>query len=152
MFDQMSLYPETNSRRIALSQDGMWNFRFDPESIGEKEKWMNRLDSSISIPVPASCADLFTDQYSKNYCGDFWYEKDIFVPDLEGRVQLRFGSVTHRCTIYVNGEAVTSHEGGFLPVLCDITDYVRKGESNHLAVKANNELNESSLPCGAVKI
>ena len=104
----MSLYPETNSRRIALSQDGMWNFRFDPESIGEKEKWMNRLDSSISIPVPASFADLFTDQYSKNYCGDFWYEKDIFVPDLEGRVQLRFGSVAHRCTIYVNGEALAS--------------------------------------------
>ena len=151
MFDQMSLYPETNSRRIALTQDGMWNFRFDPESIGEEQKWMNHLDSSISIPVPASFADLFTDQYSKNYCGDFWYEKDMFVPNFEGRVQLRFGSVTHRCTVYVNGKAVVSHEGGFLPVLCDVTDYVNKGETNHIAVRGNNELNESSLPCGAVK-
>ena len=60
MFDQMSLYQETNSRRTTLTQDGMWNFRFDPESIGEEQKWMNHLDSSISIPVPASFADFQT--------------------------------------------------------------------------------------------
>ncbi len=147
----MSLYPQTNTRRIALSLDGMWNFRFDPQSIGEKEKWMDRLDSSLSIPVPSSFQDLFTDQYSKNYCGDFWYEKDFVVPDIEGRVQLRFGSITHRGTVYVNGKKVVEHEGGFLPVLCDVTDFVCKGKVNHLSVKANNELNESSLPCGAVK-
>ncbi len=151
MYDQLSLYPETNSKRITLSLDGMWGFRFDPDSVGEKENWMSGLCSSVSLPVPASFQDLFTDQYSKNYCGDFWYEKDFTVPDIEGRVFLRFGSITHRGTVYVNGKEVTSHEGGFLPVICDVTDFVRKGEENHLAVKANNELNESTLPCGAVK-
>ncbi|MBQ6335585.1 MAG: beta-glucuronidase [Erysipelotrichaceae bacterium] len=151
MYDQLSLYPETNSKRIALSLDGMWGFRFDPDSIGEKENWMSGLSSSVSLPVPSSFQDLFTDQYSKNYCGDFWYEKDFTVPSIEGSVILRFGSVTHRCTVYVNGKEITSHEGGFLPVICDISSYIRKGEVNHLAVKANNELNESTLPCGAVK-
>jgi beta-glucuronidase len=151
MHDQLSLYPKTNSKRIALSLDGVWRFRFDPESIGETKEWMNHLDSSISVPVPASFADLFTDQYSKNYCGDFWYERDFYVPQTSGRVQIRFGSITHRGTVYVNGVKVTEHEGGFLPVLADITDYVKAGENNHLAVKANNELNERTLPCGAVK-
>ena len=151
MYDQLSLYPVTNSKRLSLSLDGMWNFCFDPESIGEKENWMSGLRSSVSLPVPSSFQDLFTDQYSKNYCGDFWYERDFFVPEHDGNIQLRFGSITHRGSVYVNGEKVAEHEGGFLPVLCDITNYVRKGEVNHLSVKANNELNERSLPCGAVK-
>lgn len=152
MRDQLSLYPKNNHSRTVVSLDGMWHFRFDPESKGETEGWMNHLDSSISVPVPASFADLFTDQYSKNYCGDFWYETDFFVPSKEQtRTQLRFGSITHRGTVYVNGMKVTEHEGGFLPVLCDITDYIRAGEFNHVAVKANNELSESTLPCGAVK-
>ena len=152
MLDQMSLYPKTNHTRSAILLDGMWHFRFDPESIGEKEEWMNHIDSSISVPVPASFADLFTDQYSKNYCGDFWYATDFFVPAAgTDRIQLRFGSITHRGTVYVNGVKVTEHEGGFLPVLCDITDYVNPGEYNHLAVKANNELSERTFPCGAVK-
>lgn len=152
MLDQLSLYPRITHTRTSVSLDGMWHFRFDPESIGEQEKWMDHMDSSISIPVPSSFADLFTDQYSKNYCGDFWYETDFFVPKTENcRTMLRFGSITHRGTVYVNGVRITEHEGGFLPVIGDITDVVKPGEFNHLAVKANNELNESSLPCGSVK-
>ncbi len=152
MLDQLSLYPRITHTRTSVSLDGMWHFRFDPESIGEQEKWMDHMDSSISIPVPSSFADLFTDQYSKNYCGDFWYETDFFVPKTENcRTMLRFGSITHRGTVYVNGVKITEHEGGFLPVIGDITDVFKPGEFNHLAVKANNELNESSLPCGSVK-
>ena len=152
MLDQLSLYPRITHTRTSVSLDGMWHLRFDPESIGEQEKWMDHMDSSISIPVPSSFADLFTDQYSKNYCGDFWYETDFFVPKTENcRTMLRFGSITHRGTVYVNGVRITEHEGGFLPVIGDITDVVKPGEFNHLAVKANTELNESSLPCGSVK-
>ncbi|MBQ1756779.1 MAG: beta-glucuronidase [Erysipelotrichaceae bacterium] len=152
MLDQLSLYPRITHTRTSVSLDGMWHLRFDPESIGEQEKWMDHMDSSISIPVPSSFADLFTDQYSKNYCGDFWYETDFFVPKTENcRTMLRFGSITHRGTVYVNSVKITEHEGGFLPVIGDITDVVKPGEFNHLAVKANNELNESSLPCGSVK-
>ncbi|MBQ1300185.1 MAG: beta-glucuronidase [Erysipelotrichaceae bacterium] len=152
MLDQLSLYPRITHTRTSVSLDGMWHLRFDPESIGEQEKWMDHMDSSISIPVPSSFADLFTDQYSKNYCGDFWYETDFFVPKTENcRTMLRFGSITHRGTVYVNSVKITEHEGGFRPVIGDITDVVKPGEFNHLAVKANNELNESSLPCGSVK-
>ncbi len=152
MHDQLSLYPRNTRTRTAVLLDGMWHFRFDPDSAGIKEKWMNHLDSFTSVPVPSSFADLFTDQYSKNYCGDFWYETDFVVPHAENcRTMLRFGSVAHRCIVYVNGEKACEHEGGFLPVICDITDLVRSGEYNHLAVLVNNELSESTLPCGTVK-
>ncbi|MBR2794520.1 MAG: hypothetical protein IKE16_07725 [Solobacterium sp.] len=147
------LYPVTNETRLSFCLNDMWHFRFDPESNGESLGWMNHLDSDLSLPVPASFQDFFTNPKDRNYCGDFWYEYDFFLPVLkEGdRALLRFGSISHRCVLYVNGVKITEHEGGFLPVIADITDAAHHGAMNHIAVKANNELNESSLPCGAVK-
>ncbi|WP_102342336.1 beta-glucuronidase [Galactobacillus timonensis] len=148
------LYPVVNSTRSFFALDGMWDFRFDPESIGKKEGWAVALPSPIPMPVPASFADFFTDAVDRDYCGDFWYAKDFFLNQYEEgkRIILRFGSVTHRCTVYVNGVEAGSHEGGFLPVVLDVTDLVKYGERNHIAVWANNELSETTLPCGTVKV
>jgi len=147
------LYPVNNLARTAMKMDGLWHFTFDPKRIGEAEGWQNGLPSYVSMPVPGSFQDLFTDKESRDYCGDFWYETEFFVPkQSEGNtLELRFGSVTHRAVVYVNGKRCGSHEGGFLPFVIDITEAVKKGAVNHLAVKANNELSESTLPCGTVK-
>ena len=143
----------TNETRTAFRLDGMWHFRFDPDSKGESLGWMNHLESDISLPVPASFQEFFTDSKERNYCGDFWYETDFFVPILKESeaAVLRFGSISHRSLVYVNGIQVSEHEGGYLPVIADITSAVKQGAMNHVAVKANNELNERSLPCGTVK-
>ena len=65
---------------------------------------------------------------------------------------VRFGSVTHRAVIYCNGVEVARHEGGFLPILADITAAARRGQNNRITVRANNELSESTLPCGTQKV
>ncbi len=154
MLNYSELYPVTNRKRITFQLDGMWKFQFDSTSEGKEHGWAEHLPAPVSMPVPSSFADLFTDHRSRDYCGDFWYEHDFFVPEFtkDQKVVLRFGSITHRGTVYVNGKEVTSHEGGFLPVVADITDVVTGGALNHVAVLANNELSETSLPCGAVKV
>ena len=112
------LYPITNRYRMALSLDGMWQFQFDPKSCGLAENWKNGLPSPISMPVPASFSDFFTSGPDRDYCGDFWYQKDFFVPEtVQSKVQLRFGSITHRAIVFCNGVEVARHEGGFLPVV-----------------------------------
>ena len=154
MLNYSELYPETNRTRIALQLDGMWKFQFDHSAEGRNHGWAEHLPSPVSMPVPSSFADLFTDHRSRDYCGDFWYEHDFFVPEFtaEQKVVLRFGSITHRATVFVNGVEATFHEGGFLPVVADVTNLVKGGTMNHVAVLANNELSETSLPCGAVKV
>ncbi|MBR4456992.1 MAG: beta-glucuronidase [Solobacterium sp.] len=154
MLNYSELYPETNRKRTAFQLDGMWRFQFDSSSEGKENGWAEHLPSPVSMPVPSSFADLFTDHLSRDYCGDFWYEYDFFVPEFtaDQRVILRFGSITHRGTVFVNGTEITSHEGGFLPVIADITEAARGGTLNHVAILANNELSETSLPCGAVKV
>jgi len=150
MQDKSLLYPCESSARRVVSLDGMWRFAFDPQGQGVDKAWTMALPESITMPVPASFCDFFTDKDSREYCGDFWYETDFFVPgEWEGKdIAVRFGSVTHHARIFVNGVEVTAHEGGFLPFDAAVTDIVRYNQHNHLAVLANNELNETMLPAG----
>ena len=67
---------------------------------------------------------------------------------VQSKVQLRFGSITHRAIVFCNGVEVARHEGGFLPVVADVTDVVRCGAVNRVCIWVNNDLNESTLPCG----
>ncbi len=145
------LYPRMTSTRMKLSLDGMWKFKFDRNKEGEANNWEKGIGKSELMPVPGSFADVYTDSKNRNYCGDFWYETDFTVPDFTGKkVILRFGSVTHRAVVFLNEKKIGEHEGGFLPFVFDVTDLVKNG-NNKLVVKANNELNEESLPCGIVK-
>lgn len=148
------LYPVNSASRRAVSLDGMWKFQFDPKSTGLASGWARGLPDPVSMPVPSSFCDLFTDKDSREYCGDFWYETDFFVPgEWQGKdVVIRFGSATHRARVFVNGTEVAGHEGGFLPFNADVTDVVRFNDYNKLAVLLNNELHEYTLPAGQTAV
>ena len=150
MNNKSLLYPVASTSRRVVSLDGMWRFRFDPKSEGVDADWANGLPESISMPVPASFCDFFTDKESREYCGDFWYETDFFVPgEWSGKdIAIRFGSATHHARVFVNGVEVAQHEGGFLPFDAVVTDIVRYNQHNKLSVLLNNELNEYMLPAG----
>lgn len=148
------LYPRVTATRHAVSLDGLWKFRFDPESKGVAENWMNGLKNTVNMPVPSSFCDIFTDKDSREYCGDFWYETEFIVPEewKDRKIAVRFGSVTHKARVFINGTEVTQHIGGFLPFNADITDYVKFNEENRLSVLANNELSQTMIPCGATEV
>ncbi len=67
-------------------------------------------------------------------------------------IELRFGAATHRATVYVNGQEIRSHEGGFLPFTADITTAIKLGEENIVTLKMNNELHRDALPAGDTAI
>ena len=94
MENKSLLYPCASAARRVISLDGMWRFEFDPESNGMDAGWGVGLPKPISMPVPASFCDFFTDKESREYCGDFWYETDFFVPgEWSGKdIAIRFGS------------------------------------------------------------
>ncbi len=146
------LYPCVNACRNFASLDGLWQMQFDPKNCGMEEHWENGLPDSFSIPVPSSFADLFTEREKRDYCGDFWYETKFYLDSDDTKdVLLRFGSITHRADVYINGVKAGSHEGGFTPFVLNITDLVKYGERNRISIRINNELNETSIPCGTVK-
>ncbi|MDY3070736.1 MAG: beta-glucuronidase [Eubacteriales bacterium] len=148
------LYPINSTSRRAVSLNGLWGFRTDPKSEGLACGWQHGLPAPDSIPVPASFADFYTDKEMREYCGDFWYQTEVFVPEeWQGkRVSVRFGCATHLATVYCNGVEITSHEGGFLPFTADITEAAHFGRENRIVVRMNNELSETRLPCGATAV
>ena len=150
MLEYSLLYPLNTETRTALKLDGMWRFALDWKNEGDEKDWKNHIPGHDTIPIPASFQDFYTDKKIREFAGDMWYETDVLVPDyMKGSsVYLRFGAATHRATVYLNGEEVAYHEGGFLPFLADITDKAKFGESNRVVVKINNELNETNIPCG----
>lgn len=104
------------------------------------------LPNPIDMPVPASFNELFSKNKERNYVGDFWYQTEFYVPSgwNDQDLLLRFGSLTHRGTIYLNGKKI----GSFLPVVVDIAVAVKTKGKNLLVIKMNNEVSSDTLPVG----
>lgn len=150
MLEYSMLYPRDTISRQCIKLDGMWKFAIDPTECGRKSGWIQGLKEYDLIPVPCSFQDLFTDKYIREYTGDCWYETDFLVPEeWKGeKIELRFGSATHRAEVYVNGIRVGEHEGGFTPFCVDVSSEVFYGKNSKVVVIVNNELNEINIPCG----
>lgn len=144
------LYPVSTVSRRLSSMDGMWKFCLDEQGDGENKNFSAGIPGKDLIPVPASFQDFYTEKDVREFAGDVWYEKDVFVPgEWEGkRIFIRFGAATHRAKVFVNGKEITEHEGGFLPFLSDVTDAVSYDSYNKVIVKVNNELTVTNIPCG----
>ena len=126
------LYPRATTTRRLFGLDGLLIFRLYSESKGVEAGWALDLPSSLSMPVPASFCDLFTDKASREYCGDFWYETSFFVPaEWSGwDIVLRFGSVTNRAKIFDNGEQVAQHEGIYITIEAHVNNKERYNPSH----------------------
>ena len=74
----------------------------------------------------------------RNYQGIAWYRKQFSVPENEGRTIIYFEAVMGKCEVFVNGQKVTEHFGGYLPFAADITEYLSTNKKNIVAVKADN--------------
>lgn len=145
------LYPVENEIRQVKNLCGIWKFKKETmEEEGFQEKWYEKpLTDTIEMPVPSSYNDVTTDASLRDHVGWVWYEKTFSVPKAwkEERMVLRFGSVTHHAVVYLNGEEIARHKGGFLPFEADVTDKVLTG-NNRLTVAVSNLLDWTCLPVG----
>lgn len=96
------LYPILTKTRKIYDLGGLWQFKLGDHNPQEL------LASDELMVVPTSFNDVVVDKDKRNYIGDFWYERFVDVPDLaaDEELVLRFGSVTHNATVYVNGQAL----------------------------------------------
>lgn len=98
-------------KRNRQSLDGLWQFAIDPEKQGLQNGWQNGLASDARTVVVPSCWNHEPELY--HYEGTAWYST-AFTTTGE-TVQLMFHAVTGKADIYVDGQHVTSHYGGFTP-------------------------------------
>ncbi len=142
------LYPIQNSVRNKLDISGIWDFKTDPDVVGEKEGWANGLTGARPMAVPGSWNEQYEDLFG--YLDLAWYVKGVYVPSAwKGqRVFIRVGSACYFGTVYVNGVKIGSHEGGHLPFAFEITDHVKWDAENVVAISVENELKPTRVPSG----
>ncbi len=86
----------------------------------------------------------------RNYQGPAWYRKKFQVADSarQGKVYVYFEAVMGKCIVWVNGQKVAEHFGGYLPFAADITALLLPdGQDNVIAVRADNS-NDPTYPPG----
>ena len=143
--------------RHLTSVNGEWQVILDPTRAGEwKQVWMEKkpqsktdfveysFDGGPMLKVPGD----FNSQLPElTYLeGIVWYKKAFhYKSTTKKRLFLHFGAVNYLAEVYLNGEKIGSHEGGFTPFQFEITNKVKEGD-NILIVKADNQRLQNGLP------
>ena len=94
--------------RATISLDGIWEARLDGEaSFGRR----------LAVPMPWQAAD----PTLRDYAGGLWYRREFDLPPTGSatRLALRFGAVDYEARVWVNGQEVGGHVGGYTPFEVD---------------------------------
>lgn len=114
-----------------ISLDGTWEFLH----IGD-----DRLSGPAeirSIVVPSPWQAQFADLRMRAGIGIYRRTVELAEDWLRDSIWLRFGAVFHNTRVWVNGEAVGSNEGGFLPFSFEVTRYLKPGP-NEIKVRVDS--------------
>ena len=111
--------------RHRLSLNGPWDFHIDTDPANT---WR-------TITVPGAWQAQFADLAEKP--GAATYQRPFTVPaEWAGHAAiLHFGAVDYWAEVWVNGQPVGHHEGGYLPFEFDISPYLRPSAENTLRVR-----------------
>lgn len=115
------------------------------ESEGEGRHLPSFNDSAWNnISIPAVDVQMPGDENSspEAYHKGIWYRKLVFIPqDWESNVStLKCLGANYTFDLWVNGQWVGVHEGGYTPFAFDLSDYLNYGEENLFAVRIDKPL------------
>lgn len=117
-------YPRPQFKRNSyINLNGEWQCEFT-KSAALPKKFTKSIIVPFSPETPLSGVNhmLMPDEY-------LHYQKKFELPEdfNKGRVFINFGAVDQIATVYLNGERVGSHKGGYTPFTLELTDYIEPG-------------------------
>ncbi len=134
-------------------ENGYYNHRYEPRTDGYFEarrhsdpteliEYDFRRSPTLTVPGDWNSQDerwLF-------YEGTMWYFRTFDAEPEPGRQYLlHFGAVNYLAHVWINGEYLGRHEGGFTPFQFDATAALEAGE-NFVVVKADNRREADRVP------
>lgn len=107
-----------------VNLNGEWQFTFDDQNVGLKEKWFQAgYHFAKKIIVPFAYQTKLSGINDPGFHDHVWYRREFTIPKNwnNQRVILHFGAVDYRAWIYINGQYAGFHEGGHVAFSLDIT-------------------------------
>ena len=131
---------------LLLADD--WRFSVDRGKAGEKQEWFapGYDDSDWSlVDVPHTWNVMPT--YS-DYEGLGWYRKTFTIPmdATDANLRLRFEAVFYLARVWMNGQYLGQHEGGYTPFEFDVSAVAKPGQENSLVVQVDNLRSDKRIP------
>jgi hypothetical protein len=136
------------STRKVLNLNTNWAFFRGDAKAAEAVHYQDKDWTSVSIPHTMRLEKKHNGG-GKIYQGIGWYRR-YFKMDQSNqgkRISLNFEGVQMNCDVFLNGEKLTTHYGGYLGFVVDITDKVKFSGNNVLAVRVSSE-NDPQTPPG----
>ncbi|BAN02892.1 glycoside hydrolase family 2 protein [Ilumatobacter coccineus] len=153
-------------QRDRLSLDGDWNVIVDPYEmgyIGILEQRNDRgffrdhtprhpgdrveydFDASPTLTVPGDWNT--QDERLHYYEGTVWYRRKISVPAdrASQRMYLHIGAANHTSRVFVDGDEIATHAGGFGPFAVEVTGRLGPGEHS-LVIQVDNRRERDRIP------
>ena len=150
---QMNQYGSTTER--SQNFDDNWRFYLGDASGAEQPTFDDSQWRQLSLPHDYSIEQEYTQSGEAESAyllgGTGWYRKNFTLgKEMEGKkVRIDFGGVYMNATVYVNGQQVGTHPYGYTPFSFDITDYVKVGQVNTIAVKVDHKTPSSRWYSGS---
>ncbi len=142
-------HPSPQFRREQwVSLNGTWDFHIDAvglEAEPEAVSWES------TIVVPFSPETKASGVGNTGFYTAVWYRKTFVAPELAAgeRLVLHFEAVDYEAMVWVNGERVCIHKGGYTPFSADVTGQLRGvGEVQEIIVRAEDDPADLAKPRG----
>ena len=138
------------AQRVQTSFNDGWRFAYEPSSdpaaVGFDDAGWQR----VTVPHTWNAEDAF-DKVEGYRRGVGWYRKAFAVPTAwaDRRLFLYFEGANQVAEVFVNGERQGQHVGGYTAFAFDVTDAVRIGAPNALAVRVDNRHDDDVPPLNA---
>lgn len=140
-----SLTPDYNAAQSDSLYDKDWQFFrsdkvLDLASARQQKEW-----EPVQIPhTPELESFVVTNQFQ----GDAWYKKTIATEaSWKGKhVALKFDAAMNVAEVWLNGEKLGTHVGGYLPFTVNLTEKLKWDAPNELLVRLDNRDNPVTGP------
>jgi hypothetical protein len=131
-----------------LNLNGLWQFAIASE--GEPPPVGKNLPDQILVPFPIESAlsgvmkRAERGWYRRTFNVDTWRAES----ERDGRILLHFGAVDWETTVWINGEKVGTHRGGYDPFTFDITDALEPAGDQEIVVGVFDPTDGGTQPRG----
>ncbi|MDA3894299.1 MAG: beta galactosidase jelly roll domain-containing protein [Salinivirgaceae bacterium] len=153
--------PKTERIKETINKNE-WKFIRSDVKNAQKVKFNDTEWTSVTIPHDFNGGsdgvhnDVFNGRFDfKNdpdkmtmYKGPAWYRTTFSIDEKHEnkRVFIEFEAVSLVADVWVNGKNVGQHKGGYTSFEFDVTDFIKSGSANTLAVRVDNSNDKTIAP------